>query len=203
SLKVSIEQSKSEADRLRFQEQQKALELEMERSARQSALAKADAATRQAAEEARKREEAERNADMAKSDAERIRRERDEARARLHAALNSIVETRITVRGLILNLPDILFDVDRATLKPQAKETLSKICGILQVAGESNLSIEGHTDSTGSEEHNQQLSERRAKAVRDYLVMCGLHAGNLTSKGFGKLQPLVSNDTAIGRQKNR
>ena len=217
SLKISIDQAKSDADRLRLQEQQKSLELEIERNARQSAQAKADEAARLAAIEARKREEAEQKANelaktsaaatmeanLAKNEAERIRRERDEARTRLQSALNSIVETRITVRGIIVNLPDILFDVDRATLKPQARETLSKICGVLQVAGENNLSIEGHTDSTGSDDHNQQLSERRARSVYDYLANCGLQANAMSSKGFGEMQPLETNDTAQGRQKNR
>ena len=231
TLKVSIEKAESDAERLRLEQERKKLELEIERNARQSAQAQADQAARLAAEEARKREAAEQQAqrlaqekmnaeqqtaEMAKaraaeaqaaaaarSEADRIRQERDEAKKRLQMALGAIVETRSTARGIIVNLPDILFDVDRATLKPQAKETLSKICGILQVAGDYNMSIEGHTDSTGSDEHNQSLSERRAKSVTDYLASCGLQAARLTSKGFGEAQPMESNDTAQGRQKNR
>jgi outer membrane protein OmpA-like peptidoglycan-associated protein len=217
SLKVSIEKAESDAERLRLEQERKNLELEIERNARQSAQAQADQAARLAAEETRKREAAEQQAadlakaraaaalaaDAAKNEAERIRQERDEAKKRLQAALGAIVETRTTVRGIIVNLPDILFDVDRATLKPGARETLSKICGILQVAGDFNMSIEGHTDSTGSDEHNQSLSERRAKSVYDYLANCGLQASRLTSKGFGETQPLETNDTAQGRQKNR
>lgn len=231
SLKVSIEKAESDADRLRLEQERKNLELEIERNARQSAQAQADQAARLAAEEARKREAAEKQAqqlaqeklsaeqqaaelakaraaaalaaDAAKNEAERIRQERDEAKKRLQLALGAIVETRTTARGIIVNLPDILFDVDRATLKPGAKETLSKICGILQVAGDYNMSIEGHTDSTGSDEHNQSLSERRAKSVSEYLANCGLQASRLTSKGFGEAQPLETNDTAQGRQKNR
>jgi outer membrane protein OmpA-like peptidoglycan-associated protein len=142
-------------------------------------------------------------ANQSKEEAERIRRERDEAKARLQSALGAIVETRTTARGIIVNLPDILFDVNRATLKPQTKETLSKICGIMQVAGAYKMSIEGHTDSTGSDAHNQSLSERRAKSVHDYLGSCGLQASTLSSKGLGETQPLDTNDTAQGRQKNR
>ena len=221
SLKVSIEKAESDAERAKLLAQQKALELEIERSARQGAQAKADEAARLAAEEARRRQEAEAKADelakaklaadakagVAEQDAERSRRERDEARAKLQSALSTVVETRETARGLIVSLPDILFDVDKATLKVQAREILSKVCGILQVAGNLaggyNLSIEGHTDSTGSDEHNQKLSERRAQSVHDYLVTCGLQTAGLTSKGFGEAQPLVSNDTADGRQRNR
>jgi outer membrane protein OmpA-like peptidoglycan-associated protein len=207
SLKVSIEKAESDADRAKLQAQQRALELEMERNARQSAQAKADEAARLAAEEARRRQEAEQKATAATQDAERARRERDEAHAKLQSALSAVVETRETARGLIVSLPDILFDVDKATLKVQAREILSKVCGILQVAGNITggytLSIEGHTDSTGSDAHNQVLSEKRAQSVRDYLVNCGLSATALTAKGFGKTQPLVSNDTAEGRQRNR
>jgi len=217
SLKVSIEKAESEADRAKLQAQQRALELEIERSARQGAQAKADEAARLAAEEARRRQEAEAKADefakaklaadakagAAEQDAERSKRERDEARAKLQSALSVVVETRETARGLIVNLPDILFDVDKATLKAQAREILSKVCGILLVAGNYNLSIEGHTDSTGSDAHNQGLSERRAQSVRDYLINSGLQSAVLTSKGFGETQPLVTNDTAEGRQRNR
>lgn len=217
SLKISISKAESDADRARLLAQQKTLELEMERNARQSAIAQANEAARKAAEEARLRQQAEMKADelakekfaaefkagAAEQEAERAKRERDQARARLQAALGAVVETRQTARGLIVSLPDILFDVDKATLKPQAREILSKVCGIMQVAGEYNLSIEGHTDSTGSDQYNQQLSERRAKSVYDYLANCGLQSSAMVSKGFGEEQPIASNDTAEGRQKNR
>jgi outer membrane protein OmpA-like peptidoglycan-associated protein len=207
SLKISIEKAESDAERSKLQAQQRAMELEMERSARQNAQARANEAARLAAEESRRRQEAEQKANVAEQDAERSRRERDEARAKLQSALSAVVETRETARGLIVSLPDILFDVDKATLKVQAREILSKVCGIMQVAGNMvggyNLSIEGHTDSTGSDEHNQKLSERRAQSVRDYLVTCGLQTATLTSKGFGEAQPLVTNDTVDGRQRNR
>jgi outer membrane protein OmpA-like peptidoglycan-associated protein len=200
SLKKSAEQAQIDADRTRLEAEKARLE-EQRRT---------EEAARLAAAEARKREEAEAKAaalsqaqTAAALEAERIKRERDEARGRLQSALSKIVETRVTVRGLIVNLPDILFDVDRATLKPQARETLSKVCGVLQVAGENSLSIEGHTDSTGSDEHNQSLSERRAKSVSDYLASCGLPGDHLLSKGFGEQQPLETNDTAQGRQRNR
>jgi outer membrane protein OmpA-like peptidoglycan-associated protein len=231
SLKVSIEKAASDAERARLEQQRKALELEIERNARANAQARADESARLAADEARKREAAEKqaqqlaldklsaeqkaaeldkaraaaamSAEMSKNEAERIRQERDEAKKRLQTALGAIVETRTTARGIIVNLPDILFDVDRATLKPQAKETISRICGILQVAGEYNLSIEGHTDNTGSDEYNQALSEKRAQSVYEYLAGCGLRSDHLASKGLGESTPLDTNDTAQGRQKNR
>ena len=88
-------------------------------------------------------------------------------------------------------------------MKPQAREVLSKVCGILSVAGGYNLSIEGHTDSTGSDEYNQKLSERRAQSVHDYLGGCGMTTTAMASKGFGETQPMADNNTNEGRQKNR
>ncbi len=288
ALKVSIEKAASDADRARLEQERKTLELEIERTARNAAQAKADETARLMLDETRKREAAEQRAaqltqeklqaeaqaaelaktsaaaaqaaaqsaaqlaqeklradqqaaelaktnaaaaqaaaqsaaqklkaeqeaaalaqanaaaaSQSKEEAERIRRERDEAKSRLQSALGAIVETRTTARGIIVNLPDILFAVNRATIKPQTKETLSKICGIMQVAGAYKMSIEGHTDSTGSDAHNQSLSERRAKSVHDYLGTCGLQASTLSSKGLGEMQPLDTNDTVKGRQKNR
>jgi outer membrane protein OmpA-like peptidoglycan-associated protein len=195
-LKVSIEKAQSDAERARYEEQQRALALEMERNARQAAQTKAD-------ELAKAKFAAEFKAGAAQQEAEKARQERDAARARMQTALAAVVETRETARGIIVNLPDILFDVDKATLKPQAREILSKVCGIMQVVGEYDLSIEGHTDSTGSDEQNQRLSENRAKSVYDFLSGCGLKSGAMASKGFGEMQPIASNDTNDGRQKNR
>ena len=191
--KLSAEQQAAELARQRT---------EAEQNAKQLANEKLNA-EQQAAELAKTRDAAAMAADQAKNEAERIRQERDEAKTRLQTALSAIVETRTTTRGIIVNLPDILFNVNRATLKPHAKEKLSRICGIMQVAGEHNLSIEGHTDSIGSNAHNQLLSERRSKSVYNYLAACGLQASKLSSKGLGETQPLVSNDTSRGRQKNR
>ena len=84
--------------------------------------------------------------------------------------LSRIAETRETARGIIVNLPDILFDFDKSTLRAQGREILSKISGILLVAKGYTLKLEGHTDSVGSDEYNQRLSERRAQSVRDYLA---------------------------------
>ena len=181
---AQLAQEKVQAD------QEAAAALAQANAAAAAALAQANAAAAAAAQQS-------------KEEAERIRRERDEAKSRLQSALGAIVETRTTARGIIVNLPDILFGVNRATLKPRAKETLSKICGIMQVAGAYRMSIEGHTDSTGSDARNQVLSERRAKSVHDYLAHCGLQASTLSSKGLGETQPLDTNDTAKGRKKNR
>lgn len=216
-LKQSITAAQSEADRNRLEAQQKELILAIETAARARAQADAEKLAREAAEEARRREEAEKRAYAAEqqaasaaqlaANAEReaaaARAERDAERARLRDALSVVVEVRETARGLVVNLPDILFDFNKATLKPDARERLSKVCGILLVAGGQRLNIEGHTDSVGSDDYNQKLSEQRAASVEQYLSSCGLPANLLASRGFGEAQPIAPNETADGRQKNR
>jgi outer membrane protein OmpA-like peptidoglycan-associated protein len=100
-------------------------------------------------------------------------------------------------------MSDVLFDSGSSTLKPGAREKLAKISGILLAHPGLSLEIEGHTDSIGSDEFNQQLSERRAGSVQDFLVQQGVQADAVTAHGFGKLQPVASNQTTEGRQLNR
>jgi outer membrane protein OmpA-like peptidoglycan-associated protein len=118
-------------------------------------------------------------------------------------ALGQIAETRTTARGLIVNLPDILFDTGKSTLRPEAREVISRIAGVLMIAQGITLKIEGHTDSVGGDEYNQKLSEQRAGSVKEYLEKAGVKAELITTQGFGKTQPIADNTTAAGRQKNR
>jgi len=139
------------------------------------------------------------------SDRRRQQAEQDQAalRAQLLEQFNAILATRETARGLIVNMSDVLFDTGKYTLRPGAREKLAKIAGILLAHPGLYLEVEGHTDSVGSDEYNQQLSERRAGAVRDYLANQGISMNSLSARGFGKTQPVTSNDTATGRQQNR
>ena len=130
-------------------------------------------------------------------------RDREELRARLLVQLNAILETRDTARGLVVNMSDVLFDSAKFTLRPAAREKLAKISGIVLAYPSLVLSIEGNTDSVGGDAYNQQLSENRADSVRDYLGQQGIPAASMTARGFGKTQPVSSNDTAEGRQQNR
>ena len=114
-----------------------------------------------------------------------------------------ILETRDTARGLIVNMSDVLFDTGSYTLKPGAREKLAKISGIVLAHSGLSLQIEGHTDSVGSDDFNQQLSERRADSVRDFLAEQGVPGSSITAHGFGKTQPVAANDTPEGRQRNR
>ena len=129
--------------------------------------------------------------------------EREELRARLLQQLNAILETRDTARGLVVNMSDVLFDTAKYTLRPLAREKLAKISGIVLAYPALTLGIEGNTDSVGSDEYNQGLSERRAEAVRSYLAQQGVPESSMTAKGLGKTQPVASNSTAEGRQQNR
>jgi outer membrane protein OmpA-like peptidoglycan-associated protein len=129
--------------------------------------------------------------------------DREELRAKLLAQFNAILATRDTARGLVVNLSDVLFDTAKFTLRPEAREKLAKISGIILAYPDLRLAIEGNTDSVGSDEMNQTLSERRAGAVMDYLAKQNIPAESMTSQGFGKTQPVATNDTAAGRQQNR
>jgi len=129
--------------------------------------------------------------------------DREELRAKLLQQFNLIFVTRDTARGLIVNLSDVLFDTGKSTLRPGAREKLAKISGIVLAYPDLRLAIEGNTDSVGSDAMNQTLSEQRAASVRDFLLKENIPSTSMTSKGFGKTQPVASNDTAEGRQQNR
>jgi outer membrane protein OmpA-like peptidoglycan-associated protein len=124
-------------------------------------------------------------------------------RERLRQQLSAVLETQETARGLIVNISDVLFDFNKYTLKPGSRETLAKVSGILLAYPGLKIQLEGHTDSIGSDEYNQKLSEDRANAVREYLVGQGVPGTTVTAAGFGKGSPVASNDNAAGRQRNR
>jgi outer membrane protein OmpA-like peptidoglycan-associated protein len=124
-------------------------------------------------------------------------------RIKLSQQLNSVLQTRDSARGLIVNMSDVLFDTAKYSLKPGAREKLAKVAGILLAYPGLNIEVDGHTDNVGTDEYNQNLSDQRAEAVRTYLVDQGVQTGSVTARGFGKTQPVGTNDTAEGRQINR
>jgi outer membrane protein OmpA-like peptidoglycan-associated protein len=178
-----------------------------------AAKAQADAAqTKAASDAALATAQAETDAAKAKAQAETDKAqlagqqaENDKAslRAKLSQQLNSVLQTRDSARGLIVNMSDVLFDTAQYTLKPGAREKLSKVAGILLAYPGLNIEVDGHTDNVGGDEYNQNLSDQRAESVRAYLVAQGVLTGSVTAKGFGKTQPVGTNDTAAGRQINR
>jgi outer membrane protein OmpA-like peptidoglycan-associated protein len=97
----------------------------------------------------------------------------------------------------------ILFDVDKATLKPASEENLTKLAAILNKYPDTNILLEGHTDATGSDEYNLNLSRLRAQSVEAFLASQAVTANRFTIMGYGESQPVASNDTEEGRQLNR
>ncbi len=195
--------AQTEADRVK-----RATDAEADRVKRETDAARA-AAQLTAEQAARTAAQAEADrALLATQEAERLRlkaeAEKAELRAELLGQFNLILETRDTARGLIVNMSDVIFDTAKYTLLPGARERLAKVAGILLGHPGLKLEVEGHTDSVGGELYNQHLSEQRAGSVRDYLILQGLSGTNLSAaKGFGKTQPVATNDTAAGRQRNR
>ena len=144
-------------------------------------------------------------ADLDRAATARAQAEAEKAalRVQLLAQFNAILQTRDTARGLIVNMSDVLFDTAKFSLRPLAREKLAKVAGIVSGHPGLRLDVEGHTDSVGGDDYNQQLSEQRGASVRDYLIQQGMPGSSVTTKGFGKTQPVASNDTAAGRQQNR
>jgi outer membrane protein OmpA-like peptidoglycan-associated protein len=169
-------------------------------AAADKARAEAEARQRALNEEAERQRQAAAASEQARLKAEH---EKEELRARLLQQLNTILETRDTPRGLVVNMSDVLFDSGKHTLRPLAREKLAKISGIVLAYPGLKLEAEGHTDSVGSDAYNQKLSERRAASVQDYLVSQSVPADAITSVGLGKSDPVADNKTAKGRQQNR
>ena len=142
-------------------------------------------------------------AEQARQAAARAEREKAQLRASLVQQLNLILDTRETARGLVINISDVLFDSGQYTLRPIAREKLARVSGIVLAHPGLRLEAEGHTDSIGTDDFNQVLSQKRALSVRDFLVEQGIPITSLGAHGFGKTMPVASNDTADGRQRNR
>jgi outer membrane protein OmpA-like peptidoglycan-associated protein len=200
--RLDAERSRDEAERARISERE-----ETARAATDAALSRQRVAQAQSETEAAKANEV-----LASNEAMRARiqaldalRERDAARQGLYVSLSAILETRREARGLIINLSDVLFDTGQATLKPGAREKLSKLAGILLAyPGAYRIEVEGHTDSVGSDDSNLKLSQGRADSVHDYLLQSGVKPDRMiAARGFGESTPVADNDTAAGRQVNR
>jgi len=97
----------------------------------------------------------------------------------------------------------VMFDFNKYSLKPSAREKIAKVSGILLAYPGLKVQVEGYTDPTGNDEYNIKLSQQRADAIRDHLVAQGVPAASVTAIGYGKANPVASNDTADGRQENR
>lgn len=199
-MKQEAEQAAAEAARQKAEAEQATAAAVAQQQAAQAA---AQQAARDKAAAVDQQHAAEAEAEKARQAAAQAEAEKAQLRSQLLNQLNSILQTRDTARGLIVNMSDVLFDTGSYTLKPGAREKLAKISGILLAHSGLNLQIEGHTDSVGGDEFNQQLSEQRAGSVRDFLAEQGVPVSTITARGFGKTQPVATNDTVEGRQRNR
>ena len=141
----------------------------------------------------------------AQAEADRIRKQAEAEVNRLQAALSQVAETKRTALGVVMNLGSdhLKFEFDKADLRPEDRELLSRIAGILLTSHDYTISVNGHTDDVGTDAYNLKLSERRAQAVRDYLVQAGLSADIFTVEGHGKSLPLVKSTSEAARAKNR
>ena len=229
AARESAERAKADAARLKAEEESRErAQAEKDRAAAEQSKADALAAAEVARNEKNEALQAKQEADAARqaaiqqqqqlaneadaarqaaADAERMRMKAEQDQAQLRQQLleqfNTILQTRNTARGLIVNMSDVLFDFNKYTLKPGAREKLAKVAGIILGHPGLKMAVEGHTDSIGSDEYNMKLSENRADTVRDFLVSQGIDSGNITAQGFGKTMPVADNGTAAGRQMNR
>jgi outer membrane protein OmpA-like peptidoglycan-associated protein len=197
--------AEADAQRAQADAQRQAAMLQEQQSREQ-----AERSAQEAAAAAQRAQEAQAQAQQSQSEAERAQqlaaqseREKQELRAKLLIQFNRILETRDTVRGLVVNIGDVLFDTGKYTLRPPAREALAKLSGIVAAYPGLKLQVEGHTDSTGTPAFNQKLSEQRAATVRDYLVQQGVDLNSVTAAGFGPTMPIADNTSVAGRQKNR
>ena len=191
--RAQAEAARAEAERMKAEAQQAKQEADAARAAaeaQQQALAvEAEKARKAAGESEQLRQQAE--------------KDKADLRARLLAQLNSILATRDSARGLIASMSDVLFRTGSFELLGVARERLAKVSGIVLAYPGLHLEVEGHTDSVGGDDYNQTLSERRARAVRDYLVQQGISDNSIVARGLGKAGPVATNETAEGRRQNR
>ena len=205
--------AKAEADAAAAVEAKRQAELAAAKEAQLKAEAAAQSAQQKAAadlaaQQAAAKAAAEQAALQAKEQAAREEAARAQAatqalRAQLLKQLNDVLQTTDTPRGLVVNMADVLFETGKYNLSTDAQLKLAKLSGIIQAHPGLNLSIEGYTDTTGSEDFNMKLSQQRADAVRQFLTSQGLSPDTITSKGVGEANPIADNSTAAGRKLNR
>lgn len=197
------QQAQAQAQQAQLQAQQAQMAAEQAHEAEVKAQLEATQEAQARAAAQAQQQQAEAQAQQARDAASKAEQEQQQLRATLLAQFNRILETHDTPRGLVVNIGDVLFATGKYDLRPEARERLAKLSGIVLAHPGLKLAVEGYTDNVGSEEFNQTLSEHRASAVRQYLVDQGLDTGSITATGLGMSSPVADNSTAAGRQKNR
>ena len=204
-LEATIELSQAEAKIANAETQRNDILLDARTLEARRAEARANSATAQALAAQAQAESAQARAESAEAQAQSARERANEMENKakeLESAITSLT-TKQTDRGLVLTLADILFEVNEATIKPGAERSLERISQFLQQYPDREILVEGFTDSTGESSYNQQLSERRAQAVKNALASFAVQANRVQTKGYGEEYPVASNDTPAGRQQNR
>lgn len=218
-LLARLDRLNREVSQLRTQVQVSNMKSDVASSKADSALGRASQAEQNAQKAASQRAQAEQakaqfqqqaqqaqqQAAQAEAKAEEYRKQREAELDRLQQALGQIASTRRTAIGLVMTLgsKSIRFAFDKSTLRPEDKEVLSRIAGILSTLKGYQIYVYGYTDDIGTRDYNQKLSERRAKSVYDYLVQNGLDPDIMTTKGFGEADPLVAGNSPKARAINR
>lgn len=195
---LRLDQRTMEADRATTRATQSAL-------AAQLALGEAADSQRRAQEAEKQAADAQGKTQMAADETAEAQRRTQEAEARaaqLEAQLADLAAKK-TERGIVITLGDVLFAIDQASLNADGMRIAQKLAVVLRDNPQRTVMVEGFTDSTGSAQHNQELSERRATAVRGALLGMGVARERVAVRGFGESFPVVGNDTASSRQLNR
>lgn len=217
AAELSMTTAAAERDAVRLEARTREAELaqrDAQNSQRQAELSQRRAeqsrresdAARMNAEDAQRQAGAERQAaNVALLNAQDARQQTEEAqrRSRQLEAQLAAMEARKTDRGMVVTLGDVLFDTDEAQLKAGGVRNVQKLADFFKEYPQRNVMIEGFTDSTGSNDHNQRLSDRRAGSVRTALMGMGMSSERITWRGYGESHPVAGNDTAAGRQLNR
>lgn len=192
--------------------QQKAAEAETQQLKQQREKVLLDTRTREAERAKQIAESRGREVQLAQQEAEARARETQDAQQKARAATDRATElekrfaelkAKQTERGFELTLSDVLFEFDKANLKPGSARSLTSVAEFLRENPQRKITIEGYTDNLGSDAYNLALSQRRAESVRDFLVQNGISADRITARGLGEEYPVASNETQAGRQQNR
>jgi outer membrane protein OmpA-like peptidoglycan-associated protein len=185
------EVARAQTERNRILLESRTRDARMAEAQAQNAQAQAQSAQAQA-------QDAQAQAEIAKNQALTAQQQLADAQRQL-----ADLQAKKTERGMVVTLGDVLFDTGQATLKPGADLVLGRLAAFLNSNPQTKILIEGHTDSRGSDDYNEALSERRAQAVADALMAKGVPQESLRTRGRGKAYPVATNDTPAGRQQNR
>ena len=196
--KQQLASANSEAERTRILADIQAKEAALANAQADAKAREAERARAEAADQARE-------AEMARAAAADQAREAEKTRAELALLMKELSELQgqLTDRGIVLTIGDVLFATDKSNLNASAQISMDKLAAFLREKQNRNLLVEGHTDSVGSDEYNQGLSEQRAASVKSALVKRGIASERIVTIGYSKKYPLASNDTAAGKQQNR